>query len=141
MKTYDMTSAERSLAIALSADLNLVEQAVKDVISFVESHGIAIEKFPFKLALYEGLSNAVRHGARGNAELIVRLLVELQDACVQVAISDPGDGFDWRAAIRNAKAAPPDLDSGRGIFLLKSYQCHPTYNDKGNVLTIRMDLR
>jgi len=139
MRTYDMTEAQRSLSIVFSSDLDLVPQAVKDSCAFLASHASSIDAFAFKLALFEGLTNAVKHGCRSDSSKIVRLLVEVPGACVNVTISDDGEGFDWRSLLSNDSLVSPESDSGRGIFLLKSYNCHPSYNEKGNVLTIRLD--
>jgi len=139
MRTYDMTEAQRSLSIVFSADLDLVPQAVKDSCAFLSSRSCVVDVFAFKLALFEGLTNAVKHGCRADSSKSVRLLIEAPGSSVKVAISDDGDGFDWRSLLSNDSLVSPESDSGRGIFLLKSYNCHPSYNEKGNVLTIRLD--
>ena len=59
----------------------------------------------------------------------------------QRASSDEGAGFDWRRQMAYSEnPADEECTSGRGIFLLKSYNCHPAYNEKGNVLSLKIEL-
>jgi serine/threonine-protein kinase RsbW len=142
MSLYESHSQEQSLSIVFSSDIDLVSKAVKDAVDFVLKHATGVDQFTFKLALYESLTNAVKHGCRSNPTLKVRLSIELRDRALNITVSDEGEGFDWKKAVDAGEEASDDLEktSGRGLFLLKSYNCHPAYNEKGNTLFMRIDL-
>jgi anti-sigma regulatory factor (Ser/Thr protein kinase) len=92
------------------------------------------DRFLAELLLREALNNAVLHGCRSDPAKKVRCRVRLQDAKITIAVSDDGDGFDWRAE-RNGHA-PAARDSGRGLEILRKYATRVRFNSKGNGVTI-----
>lgn len=70
------------------------------------------------LATDEAAANAVAHGQSAGGNGIVRLRCSTEDACVVVAISDQGPGFD---PAQTEMHHMPSLTAqgGRGLFLVK----------------------
>lgn len=70
------------------------------------------------LATDEAAANAVAHGQSAGGDGIVRLRCSTEGACVVVAISDQGPGFNPHEAEMHRM---PSLTSqgGRGLFLVK----------------------
>jgi len=138
---YELAETQTSFSLVFSSDLNLVKKAVADASAFVIKRTTGFDLFTFKLALFESLTNAAKHGCRLDPKLNVKLIIELKNSALTITINDEGDGFDWRSQMdKSEEICDPESPSGRGLFLLKSYNCHPCYNDKGNVLSLRIDL-
>ena len=95
--------------------------------------------FSAELLVREAMTNAVMHGCGADPGKQVRCALRLRGNRLFIAVSDDGDGFDWRAA-RNTAAkdlAEKDLDSsGRGIEILYQYADRVRYSDKGNAVTM-----
>ena len=141
MDAYEVSQSEKSLKIVFSSNLDLVSRAVKETLAFVAANTTGVNQFSFKLGLYESLVNAVKHGCQSNPDLNVKLDVELKPSCIEITVDDGGEGFDWRSQLQREET-PADIDkpSGRGLFLLKNYNCNPAFNEKGNVLSLRIDI-
>ena len=141
MSFYEATQNENSLTIIFSSDLDLVSRVVKDSVAFLLARTDGVAQFTIKLALYESLTNAVKHGCRADNKLKVKLCIALENSWANITIADEGAGFDWRRQMAYSEnPADEECTSGRGIFLLKSYNCHPAYNEKGNVLSLKIEL-
>ncbi|MEI9974031.1 MAG: ATP-binding protein [Ignavibacteriota bacterium] len=74
------------------------------------------------------------HGCKADAAKQVRCSLRLRAGHLLIAVSDDGEGFDWRAA-RSKRAAIPD-SSGRGLEILYRYAKQVRFNQKGNVVTM-----
>lgn len=142
MERYSAVESGASLSVVFNSDLELVAGVVADALAFVLRKTSRFEQFTFKLALFESLVNAVKHGGRSNPERKVKLSLAVKPDRIEIVIDDGGKGFDWRKQMRREES-PADVakPSGRGLFLLRSYNCHPDYNEKGNVLSLRIDLK
>ena len=88
--------------------------------------------FAIRLALEEGLNNAIRHGNGYDPEKTVEVSYDVADDCVTISITDEGPGF------RPQDVPDPRLDEnvdkpcGRGIMLIRAYMDEVRYNDVGN---------
>ena len=138
---YEKNETPDTLSISFPSELDLVPRAVNDALSFVLEKAAGIDQFSFKLALFESLTNAAKHGCHFNPELAIKLNIEIKKSSVDIVIADDGEGFDWRKQLKDSEE-PQDAEiaSGRGLFILKSYNFNPSYNDKGNVLSLRIEL-
>lgn len=90
------------------------------------------EVFAIKLALEEGLVNAIKHGNRYDTAKTVRVRYDISPARAEFTIIDEGPGF-----------APTDVPDptadenlmkpcGRGIMLMRSFMDVVEYNEAGN---------
>lgn len=114
-------------------NLEQARRAEEHLLSEMAEHGYdEAATFAVRLAVEEGLNNALRYGARCSPERPVRITCEVDDACVRVRIADGGEGF-------NPGLVPdPTLDenlekpTGRGIMLMRAYMDEVLFNEKGN---------
>jgi len=91
-----------------------------------------------ELALQEALSNAIRHGCKGDPTRQVQCVVNCDtDGEVVLVVRDPGTGFD-------ATLVPDPLvgdnvlkSSGRGIFLINQLMDEVAFKDGGRELQMR----
>jgi serine/threonine-protein kinase RsbW len=92
--------------------------------------------FGVRLALEEAITNAIKHGHRGNASLPVLLSYHVNAERVLAEVEDQGDGFDPRAV--PDPLAPENLErvGGRGLFLMRSFTTWMGFNQRGNRVTL-----
>ena len=132
-----MTRAARAdceLRTALPATLEAIEKFCVEFRQRCQDLRDRAACFATELLVREALTNAVVHGCSADPGKQVRCAMRLNERRLFIAIEDDGDGFDWRAASRNAPAFPDC--SGRGIEILRRYATRVRYNDRGNVVTM-----
>jgi len=138
MGEFEKINNGEEMKIIFPSDLDMLEKIVSEAVSFVKSHNLQIDMFAFRLALHEGLSNAVKHGNKLIKELKTKLEISLEAGFLKIHIEDSGEGFNW-------KDLPESLHdfsqpNGRGIILLKAYGYMPEFNEKGNAITLTKSL-
>jgi anti-sigma regulatory factor (Ser/Thr protein kinase) len=96
------------------------------------------EVMAVELAVQEALTNAIRHGCRGDARQQVQCCVTCNDPGeVVVVIRDPGPGFD-SAAVANPLAPENILKpGGRGVFLINQLMDAVGFRDGGREVEMR----
>lgn len=124
----------------MPSTIDVLEKVLSEAIRFLDERHSRIDHFTFKLALCEGLVNAIVHGNRSVPATRVSLDVEIDGDRVKLVIADQGDGFDWRKKMR--KGLPRrDQTHGRGLYLIKKYGFQINYNETGNELALTKDLK
>jgi serine/threonine-protein kinase RsbW len=88
--------------------------------------------FAIRLALEEGLNNAIKHGNCGNPEKVVELCYDVDDRRVAIAIADEGSGFDPAAVPDPTSDENLEKPCGRGIMLMRAYMDEVRFNRVGN---------
>ncbi len=134
--TYQLQeTGDSGLNISFYSDLDTVNEVVREALNFLEKNHAVFDRFAFKLGLFEGLVNAVKHGNSFNPALKVNFYLEICTWGVKVIITDEGPGFDWHKRLKRSKRSACSV-SGRGMILLQEFKCHPEYNEKGNELSM-----
>ena len=117
--------------------LDEVPAVLKQLTALAEAVGYGSRAvFGLRLSLEEVLTNAVRHGNKGDADKVVRVEANVNGAEASYAIEDEGAGF-----------VPADLPDptdpeyllrpcGRGVMLMHAYMTEVRYNDRGNRVTL-----
>ena len=121
----DFDSAELLVKedIVLSADVRAIPDAVERIMNVVRESGCAHgEEADVELALFEAISNAVRHGCGGDPSKTVECCV----ACdrmrgMLIVVRDPGPGFDPESIPSPVVGQNVWSHHGRGIYLIN--QC------------------
>lgn len=92
--------------------------------------------FSMRLALEEGIINAIKHGNRLDLEKSVRIAWGISPEKIRVVILDEGPGF--KPELIPDPTADENLERpcGRGIMLMKAFLDLMQYNERGNQLTI-----
>lgn len=94
------------------------------------------------LSVSEASSNAMVHGNKLDPKKEIELTVSLFKDSIKVVIKDQGNGFDPNAV--PDPTAPENLlkDSGRGIFIMKSFLKELKYNftDSGTEVILEISL-
>ena len=136
---YSIWRHGQCVDMRMTATLENIDEAARDVKSFFVSLGLGQECFPVVLGLREALLNAVIHGSGQdrNKYVIATLVVGQDDLCLFV--EDQGPGFNWRD--RSPGAPCPHETSGRGVAILNEYFPCVRYNETGNRVELRKPLK
>ncbi|MGF1634208.1 MAG: ATP-binding protein [Phycisphaerae bacterium] len=109
----------------------------EEILAAAARHGFGEETgFGLKLALEEGLINAIKHGNKLAADKQVTVEADFRPNAVRIGIEDQGPGFD-----RN-KVPDPTLEenlekcSGRGILLMEAYMDEVNWDREGRRVTL-----
>ena len=119
--------------LVIPSDLTAAREVEKRVSDQVARYSYdEAARFAIKLAVEEGLNNAIKHGNRFDPTKMVEVQYEINENRVSVTITDEGPGFD------PADVPDPTADEnlekpcGRGIMLMRAYMDEVRYNDIGN---------
>lgn len=129
--------SSRCLDMVFSSTMENIDRACDTALAFLEQEvkGIKPYLFSIHLGMREGLTNAVRHGNRGDASKKVTCRIYTnRNQCLEIDIEDQGAGFDWKEKI----VTIPDegAESGRGLAIMAQYFTSFRFNDQGNRLTL-----
>lgn len=94
------------------------------------------EMFGVRLALEEGLVNAIKHGHRHDPSKSVHFRYQLTPASLLVEIQDEGPGFRPQEVPDPLAPENWERPSGRGLLLMRSYMTWVRYNEQGTCVTL-----
>jgi serine/threonine-protein kinase RsbW len=108
-------------------------RVVQEVLNELEKRDwIEHDVFSIRLAMEEGLANAIRHGNRLDPSTNVRIACRMCRNLIQIEITDEGKGFDPSAIPDPTDPSRLDVPSGRGMLMMRSFMSRVGYNDVGN---------
>jgi serine/threonine-protein kinase RsbW len=137
----EKTIKNGALKIVFPSDIYILDKIVVEAVDFIKQKNINIDLFAFRLALYEGLTNAVKHGNKLDIKRTVELGIEFNDNMLSISVKDQGEGFDWHKMLaEEPQVAPIEQENGRGLYILKFYGYDPEYNEKGNLLKLKIKI-
>lgn len=125
------------MVLTFSSVMENIDRACAECMAFLAESVFQINPghFPLNLLLREGLTNAVRHGNKCDPEKLVRFSVLLEKSYIRFTIEDQGAGFDWQNM--DISIRKPDLETGRGLWIIREYAHEYAFNTKGNVLHLK----
>ena len=91
--------------------------------------------FAVHLAAEEALVNAIKHGNRYDPHKTVRVSCKVSPECVQIQITDQGEGFDPQTVPDPTREENLGVPHGRGILLMRNF-VDVQYNDTGNQVVL-----
>lgn len=118
-----------------------VRPAVLALRSFLAAQNLKEEELgACELALAEACNNAVQHTPPDRRALLIVLEAVVEPLHVELRVSDRGPGFDWPAHV---ELPDPEMEGGRGLFLIQSLMAEATYlrGPDQNVLIMRRERR
>jgi serine/threonine-protein kinase RsbW len=126
-----------TLSQRLTSDTDDAHKAIERLESAL--HGAGWEGrdlFHVRMAVEEGLVNAIEHGNKRDPMKHVDLEFRVSREACFIRITDEGPGF----CRSNLKSCIDDdcLDKprGRGVWLIEQFMSESAYNDRGNQLTM-----
>lgn len=140
MKTLKLLDFE------IPSDIKNVCSVVRKVIQYLgNTCGIMDEcaLFELKVVLNELVSNAIRHGNKGDCSKIVKISAGVtENGYIFLQIEDEGEGYDYHYLhemnpnAHNTIDICDMLESGRGILIVKNLCDKIKFNQKGNKVII-----
>lgn len=92
--------------------------------------------FHVRMAVEEGVENAIEHGNHRDPSKSVRLDFKVSPKFCYIQITDEGRGF-CRAHLKDCTDNEyVDIPRGRGVHLIEQFMSETSYNERGNQLTM-----
>ena len=120
--------------VELPATVEAIDRFCVDFQIWREEHCAGLEAFAAELLLREALANSVVHGCGEDPAKTVSCLLRARARGLLIAVSDAGNGFDWRLA--SGRRVRADAVGGRGIEILRLYSDAIRFNSKGNAVAL-----
>jgi len=123
--------------MVIPSALSAARQVEEMLLGTVASNGYSEAAiFAIKLALEEGLNNAIKHGNRYDSAKTVEVVYDIDCHQAMFSIKDQGPGFDLDAVPDPTADENLERPSGRGIMLMRAYMDEVHYNETGNQITM-----
>jgi serine/threonine-protein kinase RsbW len=117
----------------IPSELSAAGQVEERLLKAAERHGYDDSAaFAIRLALEEGLMNAIRHGNRSDPSKDVEIEFDIDRRRAIIVITDQGDGFDPSDLPDPTADENLEKPTGRGIMLMRAYMDDVRFNAKGN---------
>ncbi|MDP9173208.1 MAG: ATP-binding protein [Planctomycetota bacterium] len=111
-----------TIKITIGSDLAASRDVQRRILEHVARYKFNHQcTFAIKLALEEGLNNAIRHGNRLDPSKKVHVEARVTATEVEIVIEDEGSGFDRGVIPDPTLAENLEKTSGRGILLIEAY--------------------
>lgn len=94
------------------------------------------ELFGMRLALEEGVVNAIKHGNGLDPDKSVQIECFVDEERVIVVIEDEGPGFDPADVPDPTEDDNLEKPSGRGLMLMRTFMTRVEYHGRGNRVTL-----
>ncbi|WP_459557749.1 ATP-binding protein [Lacunimicrobium album] len=121
----------------IPSDTAAGQEVQESIIKLLEQNDFSDrDVFGMRLALEEGIVNAIKHGNRMDISKKVHVDCKLSEDHVRVVIRDEGPGFKPEEVPDPTADENIERPCGRGIMLMRAFMSLIEYNDKGNVLTL-----
>jgi serine/threonine-protein kinase RsbW len=126
------SSRPRTLVFTIPSDLAASREVHKLIMDRVEACRYDEQStFAIRLALEEGLMNAIKHGNKLDPGKTVYVEAKVSPKATEILIEDQGKGFD-RTGVPDPCAEENLLKcSGRGILLMEAYMDKVEYSRGG----------
>jgi len=133
---------ERSFVVEVPNDVRAIERTVELVVRRCQTCEEKARRFHlnFRVGLAEALANAMLYGNGSDPAKRVRVEVTVSRLRVSARVTDQGDGFDPSSV--EDPTTPENLlrPGGRGLFLMRQLLDEVRYNDRGNSVTLVLQL-
>jgi len=127
---------EASIPSKLYEDFGLQDKIVQLMERF--SYSVR-DVFAVRLAVEEGVANAIKHGNRFDESKLVRITCRIDDSKLRIEISDQGAGFELGAVPDPTQANFIERPTGRGLLLLREYMDRFEYANGGSCLILERE--
>jgi serine/threonine-protein kinase RsbW len=132
--TEPLNKATGSFCICRLEEIERVRTWLKNEL---ESHHYGRhDTFAVRLAFEEAVANAVTHGNRGDSAKGVTVELVVNDAKVEMTISDEGPGFDIAHLEDPTTEENIMREFGRGVMLMRGFMDTVRFNDTGNCVCL-----
>jgi serine/threonine-protein kinase RsbW len=119
--------------VIIPNDLRSAKQSEDRILAELDRcHYDADTTFAVKLALEEALTNAIKHGNRGDALKRISVRYHVDPRQIVVVVRDEGPGFRPECVPDPTAEENLERPCGRGLMLMQAYMTSVWYNESGN---------
>ena len=93
------------------------------------------------LSLTEAVTNAMRHGNRGDCSKKVSISLRSENGSIAVRVSDEGPGFDPNTVPDPTCDERLEQCGGRGLFIMRNFSDECKFMSGGSTVEMRFHLR
>lgn len=132
-----LKNASECHSFEIPSDIDDAHMVAEQILERLEKFGIVqASSSNVYVALVEAISNAIRHGNKGDHDKHVEIKVELCPECATITVRDEGKGFDPRKV--PDPCAPENLlvPCGRGVLLIRYIMDEVRFNKRGNEIVM-----
>lgn len=122
-----------------SAVARTVQDRIEELLALSDASDRDI--FCIKLALEEGLVNAIKHGNQMDPSKQVTISYHVQRLSFEIRITDQGPGFDPDDLPDPTAIENLERPCGRGVMLMRHYMSDVEYYPPGNSLRMRREFK
>lgn len=116
----------------IPSSFSAASQVERKVLDALARHGYGeASTFGIRLALEEGLSNAIQHGNSCDPGKVVRVTYDVDGERAAITIRDQGAGFDLSAVPDPTTDENIEKPTGRGIMLMRAYMDELRFTENG----------
>lgn len=128
----------QTTVISAPSRKDMVQEVVQVVAQSAMSSGYCQHDLDnnLKLALVEGVTNAMEHGNQWSEKLMVLVQVEVTAELLRVSITDQGPGFDLGSLPDPTSEEHLICERGRGVFLMRAIMDEVIFSPAGNSVTL-----
>ncbi len=139
MSPADLNEIEKHLrSIVIPSDLACVRGPEQAILEEIDKHNFSEDAvFAIKLTLEEAMTNAIKHGNRGDQSKTVTIRFFVDDTQAVICIRDQGPGFDPEEVPDPTTPDRLSLPNGRGILLMRAYMNEVLYRQNGTEIVLR----
>ncbi len=120
-------------SVVIGSDFQQAREVQQKILGQIQDHDYdECATFAIRLALEEGLNNAIRHGNQCDPDKHVEVEYEVSPEKVEICIEDQGPGFQPEQVPDPTADENLEKPSGRGIMLIHAYMDKVEYNQRGN---------
>ena len=125
-------AAAEPMVFVIPSDPTATRDVQQQVVGRAQAMGYDEQDvFAIRLALEEGMMNAIKHGNKLDRSKTVRIEAKVTPATVEITVEDQGPGFQ-RTAVPDPCCEENLLKcSGRGILLMEAYMDKVQYSRGG----------
>jgi serine/threonine-protein kinase RsbW len=115
-------AVKNSVKLTINSDHAAMRDVQDQILQEVSRHGYdSHSQFAIRLALEEGLINAIKHGNRFDPKKKVQVEYRIGPKQLEVIIEDEGPGFERHGVPDPTLDENVEKCSGRGILLMEAY--------------------
>ena len=119
--------------MVIASDLRAARKLEEALLREVSRHGYPeAAAFAIKLALEEGLNNAIKHGNGYDPTKKVEIDFDIDPKRAVITITDQGRGFNPVDVPDPTTDENLEKPCGRGIMLMRAYMDEVRFSQKGN---------
>ncbi|MDY0084149.1 MAG: ATP-binding protein [Ignavibacteriaceae bacterium] len=93
------------------------------------------------LCVSEAIINSIQHGNKRDFDKNVVIKVNAETECINIQIKDQGDGFDLKRISDPTKIENIKKESGRGLLIMRALCDSVEYQDGGNCICLKFQLK